>query len=77
LTGTEQSNALNTNTTFTLDCSGPGGSINRSVTIDVTAPSPSGGGGGGGSTGLLLLGVLSVLAFARNRQASSAVRGFP
>lgn len=45
VSGTATSPAINIATTFTLTCSGPGGSTAQSVTVTVTAPKKSGGGG--------------------------------
>ncbi len=55
--GSEQSDPLIADATFTLSCSGSGGSASRSVTVAVDDPPsstpppvPGGGGGGGGSS---------------------------
>ncbi len=63
--GSATSAALSGATTFTLTCSGDGGSANKSVSITIDSPtSPSGGGGhGGGAFNLLtLLGLIGALA---------------
>jgi hypothetical protein len=61
--GTATSPALTANTTFTLTCTGAGGSTPKSVNVTVTA-APSGGGGGGALTPELLF-VLAAALGAR------------
>jgi hypothetical protein len=63
--GSEQTPMLNTTTSFTLACTGNGGTTQRSVTVTVNAgggnPAPPGDDGGGGGlswTWLVLLGAL-------------------
>jgi thiol:disulfide interchange protein DsbC len=70
--GSATSTALSGATTFTLTCSGDGGSANKSVAITIDSPtSPSGGGGhGGGAFSLLtLLGLIGALAMRLARWA--------
>jgi hypothetical protein len=62
LSGSENTGSLNATSSYTLICTGSGGSANRTVTVTVNAPPPppppapatggdnSGGGGGGGCT---------------------------
>ena len=52
--GTETSAAITTATTFTLSCSGPGGTTSASAQVSVDAPS-----GGGGALDLLTLAAIS------------------
>lgn len=59
VSGTQPSGALTANTTFEIECTGPGGRDDASVTVTVNAPSP--GGGGGGQLDPLLLIYLSVM----------------
>jgi tetratricopeptide (TPR) repeat protein len=56
--GSFTSSALTTQTTFTLTCTGPGGSTAQSVTVKITG---STGGGGGALDALLLSALLGVL----------------
>ena len=68
--GSESVGPVQSVTTFGLSCSGPGGAVQRSVTIDVQPVPPPGGGaagsnrgGGGGSLGLwCLLNLLGAVA---------------
>jgi hypothetical protein len=62
--------ALTSNTTFTLNCTGPGGSQSKSVTVTVTSSS----GGGGGAMGVELLAVLLGLAGLRMIDARCRTR---
>lgn len=64
LSGTITSAALTSNTTFTLTCTGPGGTTPKSVMVTVTAPS----GGGGGAVGLELLVALAAALGVRCRK---------
>ena len=72
--GSRSTGALTSSTTFTLECTGPGGSATRQVTVAVSAggsvptpdPGAGSGGGGGGSSSLGLLALLG-LAGARRR----------
>jgi hypothetical protein len=61
ISGTQASPAITAATTFTLTCSGGGGSANKSVKVDVN-PSTS---KGGGSLDALLLAVLAAGLLAR------------
>jgi hypothetical protein len=62
LSGTANTGNLSSASTFTLACTGLGGTTTKSVqiTIDATTPPPTGGGGGGG--GALDLRLLACLA---------------
>lgn len=63
--GSETVGPISQNTTYTLACSGAGGSDQKSVTVDVAAaPQSSGGGGSGGGGGALDGLLLSALAAA-------------
>ncbi len=70
--GSETAGPINQDTTFSLTCSGLGGSTTRSVTVRIGSgggnPPPGGGGGGnsGGGGGLLFIPV--ALAIARRRR---------
>jgi hypothetical protein len=59
LSGTTTSAVLTANTTFTLSCTGTGGTTSKSVSVTVTAP--SGGGGHGGAIDAELLALLGLL----------------
>ncbi len=62
LSGSVQTSALTTNTTFTLTCAGGGGSTAQSVTVTVNAASTSGSGkSGGGGMDVLTLLILTIL----------------
>lgn len=68
--GSEQSAALAATSTFTLACTGAGGTAERSVTVTVSAgggppTQPDGGGGSLGGASLLLLGALRLLTASR------------
>ncbi len=68
LSGTESSAALATDSTFTLSCTGDGGTTTKSATVTVSAapaPGSSGGGGSLGASGVLLL---TTLLYALRRQ---------
>jgi hypothetical protein len=41
LSGTQSTGALKASSTFTLSCTGPGGTANQSATVSVTQPAPS------------------------------------
>jgi hypothetical protein len=56
-------------TTYTLSCTGPGGTTAQSVTVTAT-PKPSSGGGGGGAIDLWMLGLAGALAAHRFRKRS-------
>jgi hypothetical protein len=65
--GEEVTGALSANTTFSLECVGPGGRKSAQATVTVNAPSASGGGGGAITLpAILALGGL-VLCAARRR----------
>ena len=68
VSGTQPSGALTTNTTFEIECTGPGGRDDSSVTVTVNAPSPGGGGGGGQLDPLLLIGLSAMLAMLGMRR---------
>ena len=70
LSGTVTSAALTSNTTFTLNCTGPGGSQSKSATVTVTSSS----GGGGGAMGVELLAALLGLAGLRMIDARCRAR---
>jgi hypothetical protein len=55
VSGSEASAALTADTTFTLACTGPGGSSSGSVKVTVSAANSSGGGGGALSLQWLLI----------------------
>ncbi|MEN7343991.1 MAG: hypothetical protein AAAFM81_13655, partial [Pseudomonadota bacterium] len=77
VSGRESTGILNQTTTFSLTCTGSGGTVSRSVTVSVSPPSssPSPGGptptgagddeSGGGAIGWLGFGVLAMLAVFR------------
>jgi hypothetical protein len=71
--GSATSPAISTATTFTLTCTGPGGSQAGSVTVGITA-SPTGGGGGGAYDRWTLLTLLICLLEARLLRRGSAMR---
>lgn len=52
--GSEQSAALNTNASFDLSCTGPGGSASATASVAVNPPTPSRGGGGAFGAFLLI-----------------------
>jgi hypothetical protein len=68
VSGTQPSGALTTNTTFEIECTGPGGRDDSSVTVTVNAPSPGGGGGGGQFDPLLLICLSAMLAMLGKRR---------
>jgi hypothetical protein len=59
--GTATSAPLNSATTFTLSCTGAGGTSSQSVTVAISTPSKGGGGGGGGALDPALLGLLGLV----------------
>ncbi len=67
-TGNENTPALTSQSTFNLDCVGPGGSSNAQLVVNVSAPNASGGGGGGGRLSETFL--LALLAAAALRAFS-------
>lgn len=71
VSGTQQSGALTTNTTFEIECTGPGGRDDTSVTVTVNAPSPRGG--GGQLDPLLLIYLSAMLAVVGMRRGLRAV----
>jgi hypothetical protein len=64
-TGSTSTGALQTGTSFTLTCTGPGGSAAATVSVDATAAQRSGG-GGAMDPGLVLL-LAAALALRRRR----------
>ncbi len=74
--GSETVGPFGADASFTLQCSGPGGSVTGSTSVTVTQPAGSGGGGGGGGSFdlSLLLGLLSLLALSRAPQRASSAR---
>ena len=74
LSGIETSPILTADSTFTLNCTGPGGSVSRSVSVTVTA-SGSGSSGGGMLSGpwTLGLGLLALWQQCRRRQGEVLV----
>ena len=68
--GSEAVGPLASNTTFTLSCTGPGGSGSSSTAITVVAAQSRSGGGGGLTGGLLI--AIGLLASARSRCARRA-----
>jgi hypothetical protein len=79
--GTQTSSAITSSTTFTLGCTGDGGTTSQSVTVGVAAPSPGPKAGGGAADGVLLA-LLMLAAAARAlaaipRNALAPQRGPP
>lgn len=72
--GSENTPALTASATFTLTCSGPGGSAAQSVTVGIAAQGGGGGGGGGGSFPGSLLVLLALVAAWRMRSRAYATR---
>lgn len=70
VTGTHQTGALTANATFDIECVGPGGRDDASVTVTVNAASPRSGGGGGHLDPLLLVGLVTLLGASRLARAS-------
>ena len=67
--GTETTAALTATSSFTLNCTGAGGSVSQTVTVNVSpASGGGGGGGGGGSFELATLALLGLLTAARSRR---------
>jgi len=65
LSGNAQAtSAITTSTTFTLKCTGEGGSTTQTVSVAVSAP-PSGGGHGGGAIGFDVVALLGGLTLVR------------
>lgn len=73
--GTQPSNPLTANTTFDIECLGPGGRGNASVTVTVNPAAPRSEGGGGPMEPLLLAGLFALLAAARRHRTFAGVRG--
>ncbi len=71
--GTEASPPVTSSASFTLTCTGPGGSTAATASVTVGAPPIGGGGGGGRMDGLmlLLLTTLWLVQAARRRAACS------
>lgn len=69
--GSQSTDALSNTSTYTLQCTGAGGSASQSVTVTVTPGGGTGGGSasGGGSFGWLTLGLLALLSASRSRRA--------
>ena len=73
--GSESVGPIQGQTTFGMDCSGPGGAIQRSVSVDLVmggGGTTSGGGGGSGALGPWLL--LSLLSVVTARTATHALK---
>ena len=71
--GPVTSSALTADTTFTLSCTGAGGTASGTATVNVTAATSSGGGhGGGGSMDAELLLALAAIVALRSRRALRA-----
>lgn len=66
--GTQQTAALIANTTYDIECVGPGGRDDASVTVTVNAATPRSGGGGGHMDPILLVSLVSLLAAASTRR---------
>lgn len=66
--GTASVGPLNANTTFTLTCTGDGGSDDASVDITIAAAQRSGGGGAVDGALLLLVAILALVARVRRRR---------
>lgn len=73
VSGTEQTATLTANTTFEIECVGPGGRDDASVTVTVNAASPGKRGGGGHMDAALLVMLLGVLLLARTRAFDSSL----
>jgi hypothetical protein len=68
--GNTQTSALSTDTTFSLSCTGDGGTVSKSVTVTITSQSTTGNGGGtkssgGGAIDLWLICALGLLLAGR------------
>jgi len=66
-TGNESTPSLSSQSTFNLECVGPGGTSNAQLVVSVNAPNASGGGGGGGGGRLSETFLLALLAAAALR----------
>jgi hypothetical protein len=73
--GTFKTAAITTATTFTLACSGDGGSTSKSVTVGIAAQSSGGKHGGGAIDATLLLGLGLCLVLATHRRRLMSRRG--
>ncbi len=73
--GTTQTSALTADTTFTLTCTGPGGSTPTTLTVKVTTPTSAAHSGGGGLIDLRLLLVLAALILFRALAANEKCAG--
>jgi hypothetical protein len=67
VSGTATTSAITSSTTYTLACTGSGGTTSQSVTVNISAATSgsSSGGGGGGAIGSALLLALSASLLAR------------
>ncbi|MFC4307984.1 hypothetical protein ACFPN2_02720 [Steroidobacter flavus] len=77
VSGTQSTGALSTssNTTYALECVGPGGRSSASVTVSVTVPTPGKSGGGGGHLDpLLLVALATVLTLATVRRQRGVMK---
>jgi hypothetical protein len=73
VSGTFQTSALSATTTFTLACTGPGGTTTVSATVTASStPAKSGGGGGGGEIDSLF--VLGLAVFVARRLLLARVK---
>lgn len=70
VSGTQATAALTANTTYELECVGPGGRGTGSVTVSVTAATPGKSGGGGGPIQPLMLAFLAAMLFYGHRSAN-------
>lgn len=68
VSGTQQTAALIANSTFDIECVGPGGRDDASVTVTVNAAAPRSGGGGGHMDPVLLVSLATLLAAASARK---------
>jgi hypothetical protein len=70
--GTESTGALTTATTFAIECVGPGGRDDASVTVSINAATPGKRGGGGSMDlpWLSLFAMLSLIAARRRRETT-------
>jgi hypothetical protein len=69
VSGTQTTGVLTANTTFEIECVGPGGRDDASVAMTVNAAAPRNG-GGGSMDPLLLLSLLAMLSLATGRRRS-------
>jgi len=73
-TGVESTPALSTQTTFNLECAGPGGSSSKQLVVNVNSPSAGGGGGGGRLSETFLLALLAAAALRLTQARRSRPR---